>query len=131
MTEGSKYPAPKGAASRSALNVFECFSGEFVFDVSRVERCCRLKQQHFAFFFGKRPVFDAARNDDELARLDPFGAFTSVLTIVHAKTALHHQKHLILTSLVMPGERSLKLHERDQLVIEFARDARIPVIADD
>jgi hypothetical protein len=31
----------------------------------------------------------------------------------------------------MPGERSLKFHELDQLAIEFARDARIPVIADD
>ena len=123
-----KYAAPNGAVSRSALNVFQLFPSEFVFDISRVERGRRFKQQHFAFFFGKRTMFYATRDDDEFARLNPFAAFGSTLTIVHPKTALHYQKHLIFSFMMMPGERPLKFYELNQLPIEFAGDARIPMI---
>ena len=112
------------------LDVFKVFTGKFILDVSSVQRRCRLEQQDFTLVFRKRPMLDAARNNDELARLDPFAAL-AVVPIVHTKPTLYDEKHFVFGFVMMPREWPLKFHEFDQLAIEFARDARIPMIANE
>ena len=75
-------------------------------------------------------MLDAARHDEELVLLDPFRAFAAVFAIVHAKAALHDQKHFVFIFVMMPGERAFEFDELDELPIQFTGNARIPVIVD-
>ncbi len=73
----------------------------------------------------------AARDDDEFTRLDPLRVLISIFAIVHAEAASHHQKHLVFIFVMMPGEWPFELYELDELAVEFAGDARIPMIVDE
>ena len=73
-------------------------------------------------------MFYPARHDDEFAFLDPLFAFTAMLAIVHAKSSLYHIEHLVFVLMMVPGERTLKLYQLDELAIELTGDAWIPVI---
>src|SRR2546423_14357948 len=92
-------------------NLLEFFPRELIFNVAGVQRGRRFEEEHFTFFFGYWAVFDAARNNDELARLDPFLALTIVLAIVHPEAALHDEKHLVFIFVMMPGEWTLEFDE--------------------
>ena len=76
-------------------------------------------------------MLDAARYDDEFAGLDPFRLLASVFAIVHPKATLHDQKHLVFIFVMMPGEWPFELDELDELAVEFAGDARVPVVVDE
>src|ERR1041384_2236262 len=76
-------------------------------------------------------MLDTARHDDEFTGLDPFRALLGVLSIVHAKAAFHDQKHLVFIFVMMPGEGTFEFPKLDQLAVELARDALVPVIVDE
>lgn len=116
---------------KPTLDVFKVSPSKFVLNVSGIERGGGLKQKDFAFLCRKRPVLDAARDDNEFARLDPFATFVSVFPIVHAKTAAHDQEHLVFSFMVMPGEWSLKFHQLDELPVQLAGDTRVPMVFDE
>ena len=73
---------------------------------------------------GNGPVFDAARNDQELAFLEP----DLPVAEIHPESSLHHQEHLVLVLMVVPDEFSLELDEFDKLAVELADDLRAPMI---
>src|SRR2546423_5950677 len=75
-------------------------------------------------------MLDAAGHDDEFAGLNPFRLLALVFAIVHPKATLHDQKHLVFILVMMPGEWPFKLHELDELTVEFTGDARVPMIVD-
>src|SRR6266436_3218245 len=72
---------------------------------------------------------------DEFALLQPYifglrcrGRFATGVAKLHAKPAFHHQKHFVLVVVMMPGEWSLEFYQLHVLSIEFANDARIPMV---
>lgn len=111
-----KYLAPTEPGNRS-LNRLELFPREFVFNVARVERRSRFEEHDFAFLFSERSMLDAARDDDEFALLNPLFPIVSIVAIIHAKAALHHEEHLIFIFVMVPGEQSLELDELYELTV--------------
>ncbi len=76
--------------------------------------------EHLGFFFSERPVLDSARHDYELSCFDPFFANEAGFAIVHAKAAFYDQEQFIFVLVMMPRKRPLKLHELEELPVEFA-----------
>src|SRR5712675_631831 len=112
--------------AHSKLDLFERLPRKLIFDVAGVQCRSGFEQHYFALYFSERPELDAARHDYQFALCDPFFAFPSVFSIVHAKPALHDQEQLIFVVVMMPGEGSLEFDELNQLTIEFTGDARVP-----
>src|ERR1700730_7809212 len=104
-------------AVSSLLEPLELLPGQFILDISGVQRCCRLEKQYVCLFVGYGTVLNSARDNAELTCFPPnftrsvLGATVSGFAKLHAKSALDHQKHLILRFVMMPGEWALKLHK--------------------
>jgi hypothetical protein len=94
-------------------------------------RALWFEEQHLALFVGDRPVFHAARYDNQFTWFDADTLLRSVLAIFHPKPAIHHEEELVFIFVMMPGERSLKLDQLHILAVEFGSDARIPMIVDE
>src|SRR5438552_3372007 len=97
-----------------------------VADVPRVERRRRLEQQHLRLALGHGPVLDAARDDEELPRLE---AHVPVAEL-HAELARHDEEHLVLEIVVVPHELALEPDELHHLAVELAHDLGDPVLVD-
>src|ERR1044071_8563792 len=57
------------------LNCFQFLPRKLIFYIACVQSRRRFEQEHFAFVFGKGPMLDAARHDDEFTRLNPLREF--------------------------------------------------------
>jgi len=113
------------------LDLLECLAGEFIFDIAGIQSRSGFEQHDFAFFFGKGPVLDAAGDDYQFARFDPFLAVVAGFSIVHPKAAVHYQKQLVLVVVMMPGEWSLKFDELNQLAVQLTSNPWIPLVMDE
>jgi hypothetical protein len=69
-------------------------------------------------------VLNAVRDDDKLACFDPPVAITKL----HQQPPFDDQKQLVFVSVVVPDEFPLDFGELDVGVVEFAHDARTPVL---
>src|SRR5271166_2777721 len=76
----------------TALDPLQLVYRTLALDVAGVERGLGFEQHHVGFFFGRRKVLDAARDDDELARIHKELALGAVFAHAHAQRAFHHQK---------------------------------------
>jgi hypothetical protein len=97
-----------------------------VLHVARVQRRTRLEQQNVGFLIGHWAVFDATRNDQELALLQPNMAIPEL----HAEPAFDHQEKLVLVVVVVPYEGGLELDQLHQLAVEFADNLRFPGVGE-
>src|SRR5262245_29535470 len=95
-------------------------------DVPRVQHTERLEQQDGRLFARDRPMLDAARNDDELSRLD----LTHFVSKLHPQQTGQDEEELVFGLVMMPDELALQLDQLHSLSVEFADDARSPVFRD-
>jgi hypothetical protein len=106
--------------------MFQLMYGTFVFDISRIQRGGRFKQDEPAFFFRNWTVLDSAWNYDELALFDPFVP----LAKVHAEAAFDHQKHFVLVVMMVKYELAVQLDEFDLLAVKLCSNAGLVVFGD-
>ena len=104
--------------------------GALALNVAGVERGLGFQQHHVSFLVGGRKVFDAARDDEELARVDDDFALGAVLVDSHPQRALHHEEQLIFIVMVMPHELALELHNLHIRVVQLAHDLRTVLIGE-
>ena len=97
---------------------------EGALDVSGVPDLGRFEKHHFDFVLGYRTMFDAARNDNEI----PFAERNAPVAKVHPEAPPQHQEEFVFPCVVVPDKLTLKLHQLDVLSIQFADDARIPMV---
>jgi hypothetical protein len=71
-------------------------------------------------------MFNAPRNDQELSFLEP----NVPIPELHAESALHHEKQLVLVIVMVPHERAQELDQLDLLAIELSGDFRAPVLSE-
>ena len=71
-------------------------------------------------------MFHAARDDDELACLDPFVAIVKF----HAEAAFDDKKHFVFVFVVMEDELAFQLVELYVLAVEFRGDVGLPIFGD-
>src|SRR5262245_48362426 len=114
-------PYGENEAARAAgdwLNPLRGRDRPLVAHVARVQRRGRLEEQDVSLLLGHRPVFDAPRDDQELARFQP----DVPVAELHAEAAVHDQEQLVLALVVVPDERALELDELDLLAVQLADD---------
>src|ERR1039457_4289708 len=99
-------------------------------DVAGVERALRLQEHDVGFLVSGRKMLDAARNDDEFARMNDDLAFDAILAHLHAQPTLDHEEQLVFVVVVMPHELSLQLHKLHVKVVHLAHDLRAIVIGE-
>src|SRR5258707_4025470 len=75
-------------------------------------------------FFRHGKMFDAARDDDELAFFKPNVAFFEL----YQQGTLDHKKQFVFGFVMMPYELALELNKFHKGVVELADDLRAPVI---
>src|SRR5436190_10612361 len=142
-TRGST-PASAGVASRMAIlprsplnscggfvsssagmsDVRERVDGTVVPHIAGVQRRGRLEEEYLDFLVCDRPMFDPARNDDQIAGPE----IDRAITELHAKMTAMHEKELVLVLVMMPNEGALKLRELYLLTIELPDDLGLPVV---
>src|SRR5262245_20971274 len=81
--------------------------GSIRHDVSSIQRGRRLEQEHVDFLLRDRPMLDAARNDQELPRLER----DVLIAELHREATVDDQEQLVLMLVVMPHELALELHQ--------------------
>src|SRR5439155_8922870 len=106
------------------LEPIEVGDGAFIANVPGVQCGIRLEQQDMRFFLRDRQMLDAVRDDDELARLDHEIAVSQL----HAQPALHDEKQLVLTLVVVPDELARELRELHETVVDLPDDLGTPLI---
>ena len=67
-------------------------------------------------------MLDAARDDDELAFLDPF----VVVAVFHAEAAFDDQEQFVFVVVMVEDEFALELVELDVLSVELGADVGLP-----
>ena len=75
-------------------------------------------------------MVDAARDDDELTRLDDEFMFFSVLAYTHAQRTFHDEKQLILGIMVMPDEVTLDLDDFHVEIVDLADDLGLVLLGE-
>jgi hypothetical protein len=98
--------------------------GELALHVAGVLDLRRLEQHYLDLLLGDRAVLDAARNDNKLA----FSERQALIAKVHPEAASQDQKEFIFFGMLVPDEFTLKLHQLHVLAIQFANNARIPMV---
>src|SRR5580700_12156788 len=71
-------------------------------------------------------MFDALRDDQELALLDPY---VTVLKF-HAEPALDHEEQFVLDIVMVPDEWTGELDQLDLLTIQFPDHPRLEMIGE-
>jgi hypothetical protein len=123
--------------------VFEMLLGAVVDNVTGVEGGGGLEEHDPDFFFGDGAVLHAARDDDELAGLDPFMALAEAgvvrtgiaqlsfpigfFPVLHAKAAFDYEEHFVLVVVVVPNEFGVGFDQLYHLSVEFAGDVGLVV----
>ena len=95
-------------------------------DVAGVADAGRLEEEHLHLLFGHRPVLDAVRHNEKLARAKLDGAVAEL----HPEPPADHQKQLILRLVLVPDEFALELDELDLLAVQDPHDLGAPVLVD-
>src|SRR5215469_18268514 len=98
-----------------------------VHHISRVQGAGRLEEKEPALLLGNGFMLDATRHDDELSFFDPF---VRPIAKLHAKAALHDQKHFVLVMVMVEDEFSLNFVELHHLAVELGDDIRLPQFSD-
>ena len=80
-------------------NALQRFNRQIVLHIASVQRCGWLEKQNVDFFLGNRAMFDAMRNNQKLALLDPYMAVSKL----HSESTLHDQEQFVLD--IMMGAR--------------------------
>ncbi len=75
---------------------------------------------------GHRLVFDAPRNDKELALVE----FDDSITKVDGQLATEDEKELVLALVVVPDELAFELRQLHMLAVELADDPRAPAFGE-
>src|SRR5437764_14552348 len=94
----------------------ELLDRALIADVPRVEGGLRLEQQYVGLFGRHGHVFDAARDDDELALAHRYVAVPEL----EQQAAFHDEDHLVLQAVMMPPERAFDF---DTLALETGNSA--------
>src|SRR2546423_1675993 len=108
------------------LNVLQLPDSALVHHVRRVERRCRLEQEHLGLRIRHGPMLDTARHNDDVTGRQVDRAISKF----HAKRSAMHQEQLVLVIVMMPYERSGELDELHLLPVQLSDDPRIPLIID-
>src|SRR5271166_4464826 len=106
------------------LHTLQLGVGALADDVARVQSGSGLEEQDPAFFLGDGAVFDPARDDDELAGLDPFMALAEAdivragvaqlsFAVLHAEAAFDDEEHFVFVVVVMPDEFGVGFDQLD------------------
>src|SRR6516225_5793231 len=75
-------------------------------------------------------MVDAARDDDELTRLDDEFMFLSVLAYTHAQRTFHDEEQLVFGIMVMPDEVTLDLDDFHVEVVDLADDLGLVLLGE-
>src|ERR1700680_2804989 len=110
------------ATGRLHSHALQFMQRAFVDDIPCVQRGCRLKEDHPAFFVSHGTMLDSPGNDNELAFLQP----PLPVAELHPEAAFRHQEHLVFLVMMVPDELALEFAELHHLAIEFSRDVRFP-----
>jgi hypothetical protein len=110
----------------ASLDALELFQSALIDHVAGIQGRSRFEEKDPAFFVGDGFVFRPARDDDELAFLDPFVAIEKF----HAKSAFDNEKHFVFMLMVMEDELAFELVELHVLAVEFRGDVWLPVFGD-
>src|SRR4051812_4280464 len=89
-----------GAVKKDASEPLEFVDGEFGFNSARVLNLGWLEQQDFHFLFGDGPMFNAARNDEEIA----LAQFDAAIAELHAEAAADDEEKLVFIRVRVPNE---------------------------
>ena len=84
----------------------------------------RFKKQHGDFFLRHGPMLHAARHDQKLSFVKRHAAVAKL----HSKRAVNYQKKFIFIGVAVPDELAFELDQLDVLSVQFAHNARIPMI---
>src|ERR1700676_1313912 len=110
------------ATGRLHSHALQFMQRAFVDDIPCVQRGCRLKEDHPAFFVSHGTMLDSPGNDNELAFLQPHLPVAEL----HPEAAFRHQEHLVFLVMMVPDELALEFAELHHLAIEFSREVRFP-----
>lgn len=99
---------------------FDVAHGALGQDVAGVQRGGGLEEQHLDLVFGDRSVFNAARDDEHVARAE----FDLFIAELHDERAAVDEEEFVLVLVEVPVERSFELHEFDLLSVEVRGHAR-------
>jgi hypothetical protein len=99
----------------------------FVGDVSSIQSRLWLDEDDVDFIVGDGEMFDAARDNDELALTHE----RFVVTEFHAQRAFDDEKELVFMFVVVPDKFTLQLDCLDMTVIHLADNSGIPVIEEE
>src|SRR5207245_1953576 len=113
-------------AIKGRLDPVELADRALITDVPRVECGLRLEQQHVRLLGRHGEVFDAPRDDDELALAHRHVAVPEL----EQEPAFHDEKQLVLQLVMMPHELAFDLDEFHVGVVDFAHDLRAPMLVE-
>jgi hypothetical protein len=82
-----------------------------------------------SLFGGRGVVTDAARDDEEFARMKRHGAAVC-FGAADAKEPTENQEHLVLVLMRVPRELSLYLGHLDVLIVDLTDDSRRPMLSE-
>jgi hypothetical protein len=108
------------------LDPLEVVDGAFVFYVAGIEGRGGLEKDDPAFFLGDGTVLGSARDDDELAGLDPF----VVVAEFHAEATFDDEEHFVFVIVMVEDERAVELDEFNLLSVEFGSDSGLVEVRD-
>ena len=72
-------------------------------------------------------MFDAARHDQKLARVELNRMLLAVLTVFHDEAAFEYEEEFVFMRMLVPDEFTGKLDELDVLAIELRHNPGGPV----
>ena len=78
------------------------------------------------FFVGDRAMFNAMRNDDELA----FPNYRLVIAKLHAQHAFHYKEEFVFNVMMVPDELAFDLDDLHRAIVDNAQQALIPKIGE-
>lgn len=94
--------------------------------VASVQGSGWLKQKDVNFVFGDWAMFDAARNNQKLAFLNPYVPVTKL----HSEAALNNHEQFVFDIVMMPDERAAELDQFNLLTIKFPGDSGFEVVGE-
>jgi hypothetical protein len=113
---------PISTSTLEAVQIRGCET--LVDDVAGVAGGRGFEEDDRSFLFGARAVFEAARDDAELARTKSDDAVAKL----DSHFAAPDEEHLVFVVVMVPGELALELYEFHFLSIEFGNDFRPPML---
>lgn len=108
------------------LHGFRLIDSAFITYVAGVEGARGFEEEDVHFVVGNGAVLKAARDDEHVA------GFQINISIAkfHAEATLDDEEELVFVLVMVPYEWPRKLGEFDVLAVQFADDARGPMVAE-